>query len=152
MHNPEPIIYKLHEIDKPIKVILELFQNCSVFTFTGVLGAGKTTFIKELLKQKGVTETVVSPTFMYMIEYSNQQYEQFYHFDLYRVKTIQDFVHAGFMDYIYQPHSWSFIEWPDVIMPLLDKKACYIHIDYYSEDERILRYELSPDIAKTCCE
>lgn len=147
MSTSNQIIYALDQIEKPVSTVLELFNKCSVFTFTGVLGAGKTTLIQEILRACGVTEVVVSPTFMYMIEYTNSRGENFYHFDLYRMNKLQEFQEAGFIDYLYQPKSHAFIEWPEIIMPLLDRKACYISLDYYGETGRIMTYSFSSDLA-----
>jgi tRNA threonylcarbamoyladenosine biosynthesis protein TsaE len=133
-------IYSLDTIDTIVTALYHLVPLCSVFTCKGDLGAGKTTLIKRLLLRCGVTDSIVSPTFTYVIPYTNSKGEIFYHFDLYRMPTLQDFIDAGFNELLYAPHSWSFIEWPEIIMPLLTKKACHIVLDYYTEQERIITY------------
>lgn len=143
-------IYNLEKLDELVKLIQELMSVCSVFTFTGVLGAGKTTLIRALLRACGVTDTIVSPTFIYMVAYTNVQEQKFYHFDLYRISLEEEFYALGFDEFIYAPDSagsWSFIEWPEVVMPLLNRKACYITLDYWGDDQRILTYTLSPDVS-----
>ena len=60
-----------------------------------------------------------------------------YHFDLYRLHTQDDFVQAGFDEYLYQPDSWCFIEWPDIIKELIKKDACHIELDYAENNTRL---------------
>ena len=136
------LIYTLDTIDSVAQELFFLLPDCSVMTFSGPLGAGKTTLVQALLKQCGIFENIQSPTFTYLTSYANAKTQTFYHFDLYRLKNMQDFLTAGFEEYLYIPNSWALIEWPEIIMPLLKKKVCHIVIDYYGEDRRKLRYEL----------
>lgn len=136
------IKYSLDTIDEVAKILHGFLPECPVFTFTGPLGAGKTTLVRHLLKHCGVEHLVTSPTFTYFITYHNAQNETFYHFDLYRLKSLDEFRAIGFEEYLYQPNSWAFIEWPEVIEPLLTHDVCHITIDYYSEFERILTYKI----------
>lgn len=138
----EPICYSLEKIDDVVTILYYLLPRCKVFTFTGPLGAGKTSLVKKLLERCGVKETVTSPTFTYFITYHNDLGETFYHFDLYRMKSLAEFREVGFDEYLYVPNSWAFIEWPEIIMPLLTHEVCHVTIDYYSDFERLLRYEI----------
>ena len=117
------VVYSLDTIHLVTHYLRERMNSSAIFTFTGELGAGKTTLIKAFLKECGVTQAVTSPTFTYVNVYENQQGQIFYHFDLYRIKTVDDFIAAGFNEYLYQPNSWSLIEWPDVITPLLNERV-----------------------------
>lgn len=136
------LIYTLDTLGQAIEDLQEILPECKVLTFTGDLGAGKTTLIQALLKANGIDEYIQSPTFTYMSSYTNSLGYAFYHFDLYRIKTLEDFLHAGFQEYLYQPKSWALIEWPEVIRPLLKHDVCNIFIDYYGDNQRKLRYEL----------
>lgn len=128
--------YSLESIDEVVELLNELRATCSVFTFTGPLGAGKTTLIKQLLARRGVEEVVTSPTFTTMVQYKNNQGEMLYHFDLYRLSSLQEFMDSGFHEYLYEPNSWSYVEWPAVISPLLTHSVCHCILDYLSENER----------------
>ena len=112
-------------------------DQCRIFTFTGPLGAGKTSLIRQMLMQKGVEQLVSSPTFTYVNLYENDKGQLFYHFDLYRIDSMDSFYRAGFNEYLYAPHSWAFIEWPEVIMPLLGQSVCHCQIEYHDQ-KRIL--------------
>lgn len=134
--------YSLDTIDTVVEVLHGLMPQCAVFTFTGPLGAGKTSLVKKLLKRCGIEEVITSPTFTYFITYHNEKGETFYHFDLYRLKSLEEFRAVGFDEYLYNPNSWCFIEWPEIIMPLLTHQVCHVTIDYLSDFERQLTYDL----------
>jgi tRNA threonylcarbamoyladenosine biosynthesis protein TsaE len=134
------ITYSLQDIPEVVEQLKEVIADCRVVTLTGPLGAGKTTLIKKLLKEMGVQDRVTSPTFTYMQQYANQEGTAFYHFDLYRIARLQDFVQAGFQEYLYQPQSLSIIEWPEVIEPLLLNGTCRIAIGYHDwRDSRAVK-------------
>lgn len=134
--------YSLDTIDVVVEVLHGLMPQCMIFTFTGPLGAGKTTLVKKLLERSGVHELVTSPTFTYFITYHHSKGQTFHHFDLYRIKSLEEFKAVGFDEYLYQPNSWCFIEWPEIIMPLLIHNVCHVNIDYLSDFERQLTYEI----------
>ena len=134
------IIYRLEDIDNLITQTLQPLQaNKTIFTLTGPLGVGKTTLLKRWLAANGVTQDITSPTFTYVNVYTNQNAQTFFHFDLYRITTEQQFVMAGFQEYIEQPDSWSFIEWPGVIEKLLCApgmvdRVCHLELSYDQDD------------------
>lgn len=136
------IIYSLDEQNKIVEELKSLMQKYPVFACSGPLGAGKTTTIKALLRSCGITETITSPTFTYVNAYKNKENESFYHFDLYRISSVDEFQSQGFDEYLYQDNSWCFIEWPEVIMPLLTHDVCFLFFDYHADPEkRLIRIE-----------
>ena len=135
------IVYTLDTINNVAEDFADLASLVSVFTFAGELGAGKTTLIRAMLQKWGVQDEIVhSPTFTYLNIYTNAQGVTFYHFDLYRIKSLHDFLLAGFQEYLYQPNSLALIEWPEIIMPLLKQRACHCTLDYHGDDRRRARY------------
>ncbi len=132
-------IYTLDELPAVAQTLKELLEGCTVITLSGPLGAGKTTLVRELLGLWGVKEPITSPTFTYMNQYENSSGKRFYHFDLYRIKTVADFQAAGFDEYLYEPDSVALIEWPEPIEALLGAGQCHISIDYEEPDKRVLR-------------
>src|SRR5271163_1558782 len=95
------IIYSLDQVELVAHALADELKTISVMTFSGPLGAGKTTLIRELLRVNGIDELVTSPTFTYMNIYRNKQGRTFYHFDLYRITSLDSFVEAGFNEYLY---------------------------------------------------
>lgn len=140
--NKKTIKYLLDDIPAVARMIREQLNNCKILTFTGPLGAGKTTLVKELLKQYGVSDVVTSPTFTYVNLYENKEGKRFYHFDLYRIEMLEQFLEAGFDEYLNQSNSYVFIEWPESIESLLKKDVCHIAIEY-TDDGRILTLTFS---------
>jgi tRNA threonylcarbamoyladenosine biosynthesis protein TsaE len=129
--NKKTFIVSEKELDQVIDYLFDLMKDIHIFTFIGSLGAGKTTIIRQILKKWGIEGKITSPTFSYLNIYVNNLGEHFYHFDLYRINTMDQFLAAGFDEYLHMPQSWSFIEWPTVILPLLNKeKSCNITIEY----------------------
>lgn len=92
----------------------------TVVTFHGEMGAGKTTFINELCRQLGVeSDPTSSPTFALVNEYrSDTTAELIYHFDLYRLETLDEALDMGIEDYL-DCGALCLIEWPDIIDPIL---------------------------------
>lgn len=133
--------YTEHDVQNIAQFLITLMPQCAIFTFQGTLGAGKTTLVKEILHLCGVQEEIQSPTFSYVHTYDVAG-KTFYHFDLYRLRSQHDFTQAGFYEYLYQPQSWAFIEWPEIIMPLVQKSVCHCIIDYCGLDKRILYYTI----------
>lgn len=135
--NKQEIIYSLDEMPKVVDILRQKMADYQVFTFTGTLGTGKTTLIQALLRSCGISGHITSPTFTYVNLYENDQGQTFYHFDLYRIHSIDEFINAGFNEYLYAPQSWCFIEWPEAIMPLLDHKVCHISLEYHDQIRKL---------------
>src|SRR6478672_3249065 len=74
-----------------------LAQNptVSVVIFEGEMGAGKTTFIKAICRELGVTEAVSSPTFSLVNEYDGRDGKRIYHFDFYRLNEEREALDIG---------------------------------------------------------
>lgn len=121
--------YSKDQIGDIVEKLKELLAQCHVMTFTGSLGAGKTTLISNLVRSLGTKDQVNSPTFTYVNIYTLPDGKKIYHFDLYRIETIDQFIEAGFDEYLHVPNSWVLIEWPAVIEPLLRHDVCRVVID-----------------------
>lgn len=128
-------IVSLDQIGSVVDILYALMPSCRIIAFTGALGAGKSLLIREILKKCGIAGPITSPTYMYVNIYSNAT-NVFYHFDLYRLSSIDQFVQAGFSEYLQQENSWSFIEWPEVIEPLLSDHLCMVKIEYVGPEKR----------------
>lgn len=117
--------YNLDKLPKIAKMILEK-ANSKVFAFYGRMGIGKTTLLREIVKQLGTTDSVSSPTFSLVNEY---QYPNglIYHFDFYRIDNEEEAYDIGFEEYLYSPN-YVFIEWPEKIENLLPNTYTKIEI------------------------
>lgn len=106
-----------------------------IFALYGEMGAGKTTFIKALCHELGVRDVVQSPTFSIINEYKTLQGASVFHFDFYRIKKLEEAYDIGYEDYIYSG-SYCFIEWPELIEPLLPPDTLRVFIS--GDDERVI--------------
>lgn len=113
----------------------------TLWTFYGEMGAGKTTFIKALCKVLGVTDEVSSPTYSLVNEYHTSDGKTVYHFDFYRINSIEEAYDIGYEDYFYSGNI-CLIEWPQRIEELLEgEEVLKIVIDKAGETERTIRVE-----------
>ena len=134
------IEYNLDQIDKVAQQFVVDISDKSIVTFVGGLGAGKTTFIRAVLQAIGVKDAIISPTFTYFNQYRGSDGRIIYHFDLYRLKNLAEFEAAGFFEYLYQPNSIVFIEWPEIIDEALKDSVCRVKLSVLSHQGRLLRY------------
>ncbi len=107
----------------------------SVLCFMGDLGAGKTTFIKGIAKGAGhiAEREVSSPTFSYLHIYSGKL--PIYHFDLYRLRSPEEFCSLGFDEY-FDADGISCIEWAERIETILPPNTLLLHFAHEGEDTR----------------
>jgi tRNA threonylcarbamoyladenosine biosynthesis protein TsaE len=103
--------------------------------FYGEMGVGKTTLIKEICSQLGVSDNISSPTFSLVNEYQTIRNEQVYHFDFYRITDETEALDIGIDDYFYN-NDWCLIEWPQNIKNLLPLNAIEIHISMAADGKR----------------
>lgn len=137
----QSLCYSLDGIDQAINKLYSFKDSCKVYTFSGPLGAGKTTCVKGLLNNFDIYVPVTSPTFSYVNVYENVRGELLYHFDLYRLKDMHDFMEAGFNELLFLENSWALIEWPELVLPLLTHNVCHITLEYGQDhNEREMRY------------
>ena len=121
-----------------------------IVAFYGKMGAGKTTFIKALCEELGVTDTVTSPTFALVNEYSipTSQKEAspvggrlegaIFHFDFYRIKRLEEVYDLGYEDYFYRKDALCLIEWPELIEELLPDDTLRVEISEEADGTRKL--------------
>ncbi len=133
------LTYTLDDLEQTAQQLAQLLKDCQVITFTGPLGAGKTTLIRALLRAQEVTDVITSPTFSYMNIYTGKDTKRFIHFDLYRLDTVDQFIESGFDEYLQQQGATVLIEWPEIIEPLLVKMPyCHIMIDYIDDKRKLV--------------
>jgi tRNA threonylcarbamoyladenosine biosynthesis protein TsaE len=142
MKQPVVIRYTLEDLPRVARNVQEVIAPYAVVALIGDLGAGKTTLVRELLTQAGVVEVVTSPTFTYVNCYKTVHDHEVYHFDLYRISTIEQFFGLGLESFLYQPLTRAYVEWPVVIAPLLQRDVCTLTVRYGDQiNERIIHIE-----------
>ena len=99
------------------------------------MGAGKTTLISAIMEYLGSDDTVTSPTFALVNQYSTASDEVVYHFDFYRINRIEEVFDMGYEEYFYSG-DLCLIEWPELIEDLLPEDAMVVRIEVLSPTER----------------
>ncbi|MEQ8577233.1 MAG: tRNA (adenosine(37)-N6)-threonylcarbamoyltransferase complex ATPase subunit type 1 TsaE [Balneola sp.] len=126
---------------KSVKETIQLGRNFAekltigdIVCLEGDLGAGKTHFVKGVASYFGIDqEKVNSPTFTLINEYSGEI--PLYHFDCYRLNSIQEALEIGVEEYLYGA-GVSIIEWPSKIQELIPEEAIQIEIKHKGNSER----------------
>jgi tRNA threonylcarbamoyladenosine biosynthesis protein TsaE len=137
----ELIINSLDNIREVAHQFVAAMGDNTVFAFYGKMGAGKTTFIKAVCEELGVTDVINSPTFAIVNEYrSDEAGELIYHFDFYRIKKLEEVYDMGYEDYFYSG-AVCFIEWPELIEELLPGNAVRVDIEEQPDGSRVVRFE-----------
>lgn len=129
------INYKLADIEEVAKQLIENLKT-KTWLFYGNMGVGKTTLIKAIVKQLGCNDEVSSPTFSIINEYEINN-DKIFHFDLYRIKDLEEAYNFGIEDYLDSNH-YIFIEWPEKIESILTDQLDKISIEIVSEENRKL--------------
>jgi tRNA threonylcarbamoyladenosine biosynthesis protein TsaE len=132
--------YLSHSAAETFELGVKLGQELPVPTVIclfGELAAGKTTFIKGLVH--GATQLdpsiVQSPTFTYLHIYEGQK--TVYHFDLYRLRDIDEFLSMGFDEY-FEAEGICCIEWSERIAAYLPPNSLLIFLEHVREDQRLI--------------
>lgn len=148
-------IYLLNEQQEEVSPtdILDKCGTARVFAFDGKMGAGKTTFIKHLCEAMGTEDVVNSPTFAIVNVYevgaigdeairrkddeARGERQEVYHFDCYRIKDIREALDFGAEEYLYSGN-YCFIEWAEMIEPILPDDTVWVKIEVMENGERSL--------------
>lgn len=101
----------------------------------GNLGSGKTTFVQSLAKGLGIKKRIISPTFIIIRQYKMKKYN-FYHIDLYRVKTKEDLLGLGIDEVLKDKNNIVVIEWAENLLDLLPQVRTDIKFEYIDENKR----------------
>lgn len=105
----------------------EKLRGGEVIGLIGELGAGKTVFTKGLARGLGIKERVQSPTFLLMKIYEVRKSESqkvkkikfLCHVDAYRLRSADELVDIGLLDWLGQLGVVTVIEWADKVSEIL---------------------------------
>mgnify|MGYP001091544321 CR=1 FL=1 len=127
-------VNSLADLPQAAQKLLNFCKNRKKIAFYANMGAGKTTFIKLLCQYLAIKDTVSSPTYALVNVYQNDD-KVVYHLDLYRLKDINEALDIGIEDYLFDDN-YCFIEWPQVIEPLLEEDVVRVNIRVNTDNSR----------------
>lgn len=129
------IQYNIEQVETVAKQVLEAATS-KIILFEGDMGVGKTTLIKTLVGLLGSEDLVSSPTFSLVNEYKGIN-DNIFHFDLYRIDDEEELYNFGIETYIYS-NDYVFVEWPNLLKPLLQDQFTTINIKLSENSTREL--------------
>ncbi len=133
------IIAAENQLEELATLVIAEASKKPIILLKGNLGAGKTTLTKYILKALGVTEPVTSPTFNIVSTYETEKGLSINHFDLYRIKTIDELFEIGFEEYL-DSGNYCLIEWPEIAEPLYPVEVLRVSI-HSGENDRTYNIE-----------
>jgi len=128
---------ELPQAARAFATFLSQNPSVSVVIFEGEMGAGKTTFIKAICQELGVTDAVSSPTFSIVNEYETANGKRLYHFDFYRIEEEQEALDIGTLEY-FDSGNLCLIEWPTKIPNLLPDHFLQVTISASPSGQRFI--------------
>jgi tRNA threonylcarbamoyladenosine biosynthesis protein TsaE len=128
-HSPE-------ETQKLGKRLGELALSGDIFLLSGKLGAGKTCLTQGIARGLGITESVLSPSFVLVRELKGRL--PLYHADLYRLDNIEEISELGLDEYLFGK-GLTVIEWANKGLTILPEEHLLVEIDYLEDDERRIK-------------
>lgn len=117
-----------------------LIDGARIVCFWGGMGSGKTTFIKALCEHWGVTDKVTSPTFSLINEYLTRDGTPIYHFDFFRIETLEEAWDIGCQEYFSRAEGRCLIEWPLLVEELLPEKRLDVSIRSDAQGRRRIEF------------
>ena len=134
-------IASLDDLERASVRFLETTRDHKKFAFHGAMGSGKTTLIKEVCKLLGATDSVTSPTFSLVNEYNTPEGATLYHFDLYRINTMEELFDLGYEEYFFGD-SYIFVEWAEKAESLLPDGFVDVYLDETGPGSRQVRIDV----------
>jgi tRNA threonylcarbamoyladenosine biosynthesis protein TsaE len=134
-------IDSLKGLERAVDEFIDATRGKRKFAFYGTMGAGKTTFIKALCKALGAKDVVTSPSFALINEYRSKCDDMYFHFDLYRIKSAEEFYDLGYEEYLYGT-DYCFIEWPEKAEMLLPVDTVKVFMEEAGAEKRRVHIDI----------
>ncbi|MDD5477616.1 MAG: tRNA (adenosine(37)-N6)-threonylcarbamoyltransferase complex ATPase subunit type 1 TsaE [Candidatus Omnitrophica bacterium] len=128
-------------VNQTLRIGKQIARNLAggeIILLSGSLGAGKTVLAKGIAQGLGINKNnVISPTFVLLRVHQGRHLLQ--HFDLYRLRSIEDIFSLGYEEYFYA-QAVTIIEWPERLKFLLPKEFLKIKLLTKAKNKRLLKF------------
>lgn len=114
----------------------------AVVALQGELGAGKTTFVRALLRAMGVLGAIRSPTYTLVEPYQVGE-RRVFHLDLYRLSDPEELEYLGVRD-LDEADALLLVEWPERARAALPPVDLWLQLDYRPAGRHLTMQSLSP--------
>jgi len=118
--------YSISELKPVCEHLKKLSADEKIILFSGKMGAGKTTLIKQFCTYLGIEDEVSSPTFSLVNEYEST-IGPVYHFDLYRIQSEEELYDIGYEDYFFSGYL-CLVEWPEMASGIIPTEHVLVNI------------------------
>ncbi len=121
-----------------------LLQGGDVICLEGALGSGKTCLAQGVGRGWGVGQTLVSPTFVLIREYTRPAAGdtvgvRLYHVDLYRVSDVDEAWELGMGELLGDAHAICIVEWAERARLLMPSERLWIRLDFANHADQTRR-------------
>ncbi len=136
----ELIAHNLEDVPFVARELLEVLGNRKVVAFYAEMGSGKTTLITAMLRAMGIESPEGSPTYSLVNTYDSPYFGEIMHFDVYRLNSVEEALDAGVEEMLYSG-AVCFVEWAEIIEPLLPEDTMKVTITLNPAGERIIHID-----------
>jgi tRNA threonylcarbamoyladenosine biosynthesis protein TsaE len=127
-------IYTKNDLNKASDFVVKNCQSKNYF-IKGIVGAGKTTLVKEICFGLRIKDNVNSPTYSLINEYLTDKGNSIFHMDLFRLESKNEIDDLGIMDY-FETKNIIIIEWPELLLYNYKIDHSLVEISYLNDFKR----------------
>jgi len=118
-----------------------LLQGGDMICLEGPLGSGKTCLAQGIGRGWGVSQTLISPSFVLIREYTQpENVVQLYHIDLYRISGVNEALGLGIDEILGDEHAVCIIEWADRARSLIQHAHLWVRLEFADWTRRLLHF------------
>lgn len=108
-----------------------LLRGGDVLCLEGPLGSGKTCLAQGVGRGWGVSQTLISPTFVLVREYARpEDTVRLYHVDLYRISSVEEALGTGMDEFLGDEQAICVLEWAERARSLVPPEHLWIRLDF----------------------
>jgi tRNA threonylcarbamoyladenosine biosynthesis protein TsaE len=116
-----------------------LLQGGDTICLQGELGSGKTCLAQGVGRGWGVSQTLISPSFVLVREYGRPGDNlRLCHIDLYRISGVVDALSLGIDELLGAPYAVCIIEWPERAKELMPAEHLWVTLTSFEETRRAI--------------